>query len=117
MNRPTLYLSGPMSGLPEFNHPAFKAAAAKLRAAGYQVVCPTENGLPPDAPWDQHMRADIAAMVAQCNAIALLPGCQDSKGARLELDIAVGLNFRASTVEGWLESARLIAEAESLMEA
>lgn len=117
MTHPTLYLSGPMSGLPEFNHPAFKAAAAELRAAGYQVVCPTENGLPPDAPWEQHMRADIAAMVAQCNAIALLPGSQNSKGARLELDIAVGLNFRAGSVEGWLELARLIAEVESLMEA
>lgn len=117
MTHPILYLSGPMSGLPAFNHPAFKAAAAKLRAAGYQVVCPTENGLPPDAPWDQHMRADIAAMVAQCNAIALLPGWRESKGACLELDIAVGLNFRACTVDGWLESARLIAEAESLMEA
>lgn len=38
MTRPHLYLCGPMSDLPDFNHPAFSAAAAELRAAGYRVT-------------------------------------------------------------------------------
>jgi hypothetical protein len=31
-----VYVSGPMSGLPEFNFPAFHAVAAALRAKGFE---------------------------------------------------------------------------------
>ena len=37
-----VYLSGPMTGLPDFNRPAFHAAAAALRAQGYVVINPAE---------------------------------------------------------------------------
>lgn len=37
-----LYIAGPMSGLPQFNFPAFYAAAEALRAQGYDVVSPAE---------------------------------------------------------------------------
>jgi len=36
----TIYIAGPMSGLPEFNYPAFFAAAEQLTAAGYDVLNP-----------------------------------------------------------------------------
>lgn len=35
---PYIYLCGPMTGLPEYNYPAFHAAAAELRAQGWHVV-------------------------------------------------------------------------------
>jgi len=38
-----LYLAGPMRGYPEFNHPAFHAAAAELRASGHAVFNPAEH--------------------------------------------------------------------------
>lgn len=38
-----LYLAGPMTGLPDFNYPAFHAAAAAWRAAGWTVANPAEN--------------------------------------------------------------------------
>ena len=37
-----IYLSGPMSGLPELNFPAFHAEAARLRALGFEVVNPAD---------------------------------------------------------------------------
>ena len=38
-----IYLAGPMRGYPEFNFPAFHAAAAKLRAEGHTVFNPAER--------------------------------------------------------------------------
>ena len=42
-----VYIAGPMTGLPDFNYPAFNAAAAKLRALGLEVLNPAENPPPP----------------------------------------------------------------------
>jgi hypothetical protein len=105
MSAQRLYLAGPMTGLPDFNYPAFNAAAAQLRAAGYTVVNPAENGLPATAPWADHMRADIIAMLHQCNAVALLPGYETSKGAQLELHIAKSLRWPVMVVQLWLDIA------------
>lgn len=82
-----LYISGPMTGLPEFNFPYFHAEAARLRGLGYEVVNPAELN-PDDAlPWADCMRKDIAALM-ECDAIALLHGWENSKGAHLEMHIA-----------------------------
>ena len=32
MTHPTVYIAGPMTGLPDFNYPAFHAAASAWRA-------------------------------------------------------------------------------------
>ena len=88
-----IYLAGPMSGLPDLNFPAFHAAAARLRAAGHDVVNPAEINPDPGAAWAQCMRADIAQLVT-CEAIALLPGWEQSRGARLEHHIATQLGMR-----------------------
>ena len=38
-----IYLSGPMTGLPEFNYPAFHEAARRWRAIGWDVINPAEH--------------------------------------------------------------------------
>ena len=87
-----IYICGPMTGLPEKNYPAFNKAAQALRKLGYEVRCPTENGLPNTATWGEHMRADIA-MLLQCTHVVKLKGSSASKGARIELSVARGLGM------------------------
>jgi hypothetical protein len=100
-----VYLSGPMSGLPELNFPAFHAAAAKLRAQGFDVVNPAEINVEPGAPWSDCLRADIAQLVT-CGAIALMPGWTKSRGARLEKHIADELGMRVIVLAAEAEEMR-----------
>ena len=87
MTRKTIYISGPMTGLPEFNFPAFHAAAKRLRADGNEVRNPAEVGEEPGLQWEDYMRKDLR-LLCDCDAIYLLPGWEKSKGAHLELHIA-----------------------------
>jgi len=103
VNPHRLYLAGPMSGLPEYNHPAFHAAASQLRAAGYTVISPTDNGLPPEAPWADHMRRDVVLMMQNATALATLPGHRYSRGAQIETNLAASLGMPVMNVEQWLE--------------
>lgn len=93
-----IYVAGPMSGLPELNFPAFHAAAAKLRAEGFDVVNPAEINSDPAAKWEDCMRADIRELVT-CDGIALLPGWGDSRGAKLEAHIAEALGMDTQFLE------------------
>lgn len=101
-----VYIAGPMSGLPGLNFPAFNAEAARLRALGYVVINPAEinDGAPAlpfssmtpaeqRAHWRSAMKADIAMML-NCDAIALLPGWESSRGAQLEKRIADELGMK-----------------------
>jgi nucleoside 2-deoxyribosyltransferase len=110
-----IYIAGPMTGRPDFNFPAFHAAAARLRRAGWQVVNPAENfGGRTDLPRATYLRADIV-LLAQCDAIALLPGWDGSAGATLEAIIAVELGLRfidAATCDPMEEPPRTQFSAE-----
>lgn len=90
----TVYLSGPMTGLPEHNHPAFEAAAERLRSQGVQVISPHEITPPRVGPWtwEAHMRADLAALLT-ADVIVLLPGWETSRGAQLEKTVAEAIGL------------------------
>lgn len=97
-----LYLCGPITGLPNWNRDAFNDAESALRGAGFDVFNPVKNGLPVDAPWEQHMKLDLAQMM-QCDALAVLPGAQYSKGAKIEIDLAIQLKIQpVRALEYWL---------------
>ena len=91
--RYTIYISGPMTGLPELNYPTFNRAAAIFRQAGMDVRNPADIKLPPDADWTDYMRQAVK-MLLECEAIAMLPGWQDSRGAKIEKQLAEDLGMQ-----------------------
>ena len=111
-----IYCAGPMRGIAEFNFPAFEAAAAQLRGLGYKVISPAEQDLGRGFdPTGLTGHEDMAALgfdlretllsdlkfVSECDAICLLPGWEFSKGATVELDMAVALGLRVGELEDY----------------
>ncbi|CRM05332.1 DUF4406 domain-containing protein [Pseudomonas sp. WP001] len=86
-----IYLSGPMTGLPDLNFPAFASMTDSLRAGGHTVTNPAELN-PDGGSWNDCMRRDIAALM-ECDTVATLPGWEHSKGACLEVLIAKRLGM------------------------
>lgn len=89
-----IYLAGPMRGLPLYNFPAFESHAAALRASGHEVFSPAERdialGFDPSRSIEEQgfdltmaWRWNLEAILA-CEAIALMPGHEQSQGATLE---------------------------------
>jgi hypothetical protein len=77
-----------MTGLPEFNYPAFHAVAKDLRDKGYQVFNPAENhGGDTSLPLEEYFAADLPQVV-RADALVVLPGWERSGGACIEVMIA-----------------------------
>ena len=88
-----IFIAGPMSGIKDYNRPAFHAAAAKLRAKGHEVVSPSE--LITDAnytKWSAAMRICVAEMMT-CDMVVALPGWSTSKSACIAIDLAYELEM------------------------
>lgn len=96
-----IYIAGPCTGIKDGNYPAFHEAAAKLRALGHEVSNPAESPEPPCKSWLAYMRMAIV-QVAGVDAVALLPGWEHSRGAKVEEQLALGLGLRVAPVECFL---------------
>lgn len=88
-----IYLAGPMRGLPDYNYPAFHAAAEDLRSKGQEVLNPAEFfGGDQTLPVEEYLRYDIQ-QVMTVQELWVLPGWQESHGARLEVAVAQALGI------------------------
>jgi hypothetical protein len=105
----TIYVAGPMTGLPQFNIPAFERQTRRLRAAGYTVVSPVEldsdlirnealastTGAMPAGgkiggeTWGEILARDVRVIADTIDAICVLPNWQKSRGARLEVFVGM----------------------------
>lgn len=94
----TVYLSGPMSGYDKFNRPAFDEAAAALRRNGYTVIVPGEGEHYDEAEiaaWEVgrkkrefYLSRDIDFIQEAADYVVVLPGWEESEGAKLEVVVA-----------------------------
>ena len=95
MTGKNLYLSGPMTGYPEFNYPLFHAKAASLREQGWGVYNPAEWPYLEKGPKASFYEYARVICSEDCHAIYLLPGWRNSTGAMAEYHLAkaVGLEI------------------------
>lgn len=104
-----LYLAGPMTGYPQFNFPAFADAARVLRAQGIEIISPAEmdeelgiagqalastdgklvDGKIAGNTWGDLLARDVKIVADTVDGIAVLPGWERSKGAKLEITVAL----------------------------
>ena len=77
---------------------AFKAAERELAEMGFSPVNPFDNGVPDEAHWRAHMRADIVLLLG-CDLIYMLRGWELSKGAKLEHDVATSCGIKVLKYE------------------
>jgi len=102
-----------MRGLPNFNFPAFRFAAAVLRSRGFEVFSPAEHDVKQNGKDIENnptgneelankkhgfsiraaLKADTFWICDQAEAVALLPGWENSSGARAERALAEALGL------------------------
>jgi nucleoside 2-deoxyribosyltransferase len=88
-----IYIAGKVTGLSliEVTH-KFGQAHVALLDKGFTPVNPLEVVNDFKCPWHIAMRKCIAALMA-CDAVLLLPCWVDSKGARMELEVAMAVGL------------------------
>jgi hypothetical protein len=90
---PRIYIAGRMTGVPAYNFPAFHAAAAAWREAGWEVYNPAEefNG-DTSMPYRAYVEHDVEAL-KRVDALAMLDGWDDAeaRGSVWEWAIATKL--------------------------
>jgi Domain of unknown function (DUF4406) len=106
-----VYLAGPMSGIPQFNFPAFYAAAAHLRQDGFDVVSPAEMDDAEDAgaamksvdgsmhnhhkTWGDFLARDVKMLAdSGIEGMVFLPSWTGSRGAKLEATVGLLCNYQ-----------------------
>ncbi len=114
-----VYLAGPMSQIPYFNFPAFREAERALFNKGHEVFSPAKynelmhpGGFANRYPTGDHAQAvadgfdfrdamawNLLFICKEADAIALLPGHENSKGTQAELAVARLLGLPAYPVE------------------
>jgi hypothetical protein len=92
-----------MSGVQDWNFPAFFEAERQLLELGHEVINPAHNdGATYEEAlasanagkhsWNWYMRRDLTNLIT-CDAVCLLPDWKSSKGASLEVNVAKSLDM------------------------
>jgi len=115
-----LYIAGPMTNLEDLNYPAFRNSEALLQAAGYVVNNPASIDERHEATqrrsgtrcltcaggthsWSWYMRQAIKMML-DCDGVATLQGWRDSRGARIEVELAQTLEMPVYDRDAWAKN-------------
>lgn len=115
-----IYIAGPMTGIEDYNFPAFHAAAAQWRGAGWEVENPAEAfGGNQALAYRDYVEHDMIVL-KKCDAIAMLPGWdgKNARGSVWEREVAMLLGLRvfpADVVVPPLAKESALQEAQRLV--
>ena len=113
---PRLYISGPVTGKPDGNREAFEEARRELRH--WHMVSIPHEYVDAETTHEEAMAILLHQLTdrtysyrkGKCanlyDGVAILPGWEQSEGARLEKAVAVACGIPCKTVDEWLEEAR-----------
>ena len=100
MKKITIHISGPMTGIKEYNYPLFNAVEEYLREEGFEVLNPAS--LLPAPPEDRSLypyeykallQENIQWIFEKAEAQVSLYGSESSNGARAEQAVARALKL------------------------
>lgn len=92
-----VYISGPMTGLPDYNRWAFNATDRWLRNnIGCSILNPARH--PGGLEYGEYMRRAYRDLT-MASAVVLLPGWESSRGALAEVQAAGIMGLAVTTVE------------------
>lgn len=128
-----IYIAGPMRGKPEFNFPAFEDAFWNLRNKGHDPFSPAARdlgvgfnpaGMTGHEDLASHgfdlrkaLAADTQYIAEEADAVAVLPGWENSSGARAEVALAHALGLIVAPVHAVGERGEVIDESTLIMPA
>ena len=124
MNR--CYVAGPMRGIKDYNFPAFDQAKHRGEGLGWTVISPADmdreqgdQGAVPGTPASFRVYAerDIKVLLSfraeDGDAIALLPGWENSIGAQAEFRVARWLGLRVLNAETFTDLEQAVVKSLS----
>lgn len=95
-----------MSGYFKYNYPAFDAEKLRLESLDFEVESPADMNMEgKEFSWADCMKEALKMMLS-CDAISLLDGWENSKGAKIELEIAKKLSMPIYTPGTLVEPAK-----------
>lgn len=86
-----IYISGPMTGMEDLNLEAFTAAENLLLEQGNIPINP--HRFPKQKSYEDYLLFDLEILATSADAVALLPGWEQSPGAKKELQLALELEL------------------------
>lgn len=86
-----VYISGPMTGHDNLNFPAFFEAEERLRCEGHNPINPARH--PQGLSYQEYINLDLETIAIMADALLMLPGWEQSKGAKLERELAEKLKL------------------------
>ena len=104
----TVYLSGPITGIENYNKEAFDKAEKLVKALGYKVINPHKIKLLKKFNgkfWGNYMRADLRELM-KADILILLDGWVKSDGANLELYNAQKIGMKIDTLKNFLREGK-----------
>jgi len=111
MNKQKCYIAGKVTGLLEQEYRAkFRKAEIAVTVLGYEPVNPVELPHDHDKTWHSYMREAVATMLT-CDALYALSDWQQSRRARIEVQLAKDLGMRV--IHESVPEARIVAERDT----